>query len=105
MAIQTVHSDEMFQGAVASTGVTLVDFGAAWCAPCKTLLPILDQLDREQPWLTIVKVDVDYAPSSAALFGVMSMPTVVVFKDGQAVDKLVGLRSKEAYLNIAAKYA
>lgn len=97
MSIREVD-DVTFKPSIPAAGWALVDFGAPWCAPCKRLLPILDELDQEYgDSLTILKINVDECPESVAAFGVMSMPTVIVFRDGQPVQKFVGLRSKETY--------
>ncbi|WP_284640462.1 thioredoxin family protein [Paenibacillus silviterrae] len=92
---------------LTGSGITLVDFGAAWCPPCKVLLPILEELEHElseASGLSVLSLDVEESPVTSSAFGVMSMPTVILFKDGQPMDKLVGLRSKEAYVNMVQKH-
>lgn len=98
-------SDLDFSSSIVPEGITLVEFGAPWCPPCKALLPILDQLDTElEDGISILKVNVDESPASAASYGIMSMPTVIFFRNGEPVDKLVGLRPKEVYSNIIRKH-
>jgi len=72
----------------------LVDFYADWCGPCRALTPLLEALARENPGTKIVKVDVDEAPELAARYGVNSIPSLVVFKNGRVAGQHVGLASK-----------
>lgn len=75
-----------------SNGVVLIDFGAEWCGPCKTLLPILEKVSKDyEGKMNIYSVDIDRSPSLAARHGVMSVPTMLVFKDGRQIDRMVGL--------------
>jgi thioredoxin 1 len=76
----------------AGEGVTLVDFTAEWCGPCRMLAPALDQLAAETEDLTVVKVDVDCSPELSIEFGVMSFPTLMFFVDGRPVHRIVGAR-------------
>ena len=77
-----------------STGVVLVDFYADWCGPCKMIAPILEEIANEMTDVTIVKVDVDASGDIAAKYQVQSIPNLVIFKDGNAVDQIVGFTSK-----------
>lgn len=86
--------DSLLESAVLEKGVTVVDFFATWCGPCRALGPVLDELSMEVEY-RIVKVDVDKYPDLAAFYGVRSIPTLVIFKNGKPVDTLIGGRSKE----------
>ncbi len=94
-----------FQESIRRQGVTLVDFGTPWCPPCRVLLPILDELDQEfGDRLSILKVNCDELPMVAAQYGVMANPTVLLFHNGEPVEKLVGLRPKAAYQLLIERY-
>jgi thioredoxin 1 len=74
-----------------SKGLTLVDFWAEWCAPCKALAPAIDKLAEDYASkLTVAKVDIDANPGIPAKYGIRGIPTVILFKDGQQVDLFVG---------------
>jgi thioredoxin 1 len=104
MAIVNV-SDQTFGTEVESSGTVLVDFWAPWCGPCKMIAPVLEELDKELgDNLKIAKLNVDDNPESASRFGVMSIPTLIVFKDGQPVDKVVGFQSKDALKSVVSKH-
>ena len=78
----------------------LVDFWAAWCMPCKMLSPILDEVAAERPDIKIGKINVDDEGELSIRHGVMSIPTLIVFKNGEIVNKSIGLVSKEDILNL-----
>ena len=73
----------------------LVDFWASWCGPCTMLSPIVEQLAAEHPEIAVGKVNVDDAPELAQRFQISAIPTLVLFKDGKAVDMSVGVKSKD----------
>ena len=80
-----------------SQGVTLVDFHADWCGPCRMLAPVLDQVAKDvKGKATIVKMDIDSEQKTAAQFQITSVPTLILFKDGKEMNRLVGLRNGDA---------
>ena len=81
----------------------LIDFWAAWCGPCKMLMPVIEQLAEELTDVKVCKVNVDEQSALAARFNVMSIPTLVVIKDGQTIDTSVGVQSKAAILKMLGK--
>lgn len=92
---------EVMQG----TGVVLVDFWASWCGPCRMVGPIIDQLAEEYAGkVTVGKVNVDEESALASEFAVVSIPTIIVFKDGKQVEKLVGVRSFDDFCDVLDKY-
>jgi thioredoxin 1 len=105
MTIEAI-TEQQFASKIDASSVTLVDFTSPYCPPCKVLLPILEQLDEQftSPKFGILKVNVDESPAIASEFGIMGVPTVIVFKDGQPVEKLVGLRPKAAYQATISRY-
>src|SRR6266571_1897245 len=89
-------SDRTFDTEVLQSETpVLVDFWATWCGPCKMIAPVLEEIAGEKDGqLKIAKLDVDQNPDSAQKFGVMSIPTLLLFKNGQEVSRIVGYRSK-----------
>lgn len=95
MAIQHATKDNFVE--LTREGTVLVDFWAAWCGPCRMLLPVLEDLHTEfGAQLSIVKVNVDDHGQVAHQYEVMSIPTMILFKDGQVVEKIVGYQTKKA---------
>ena len=88
-----------------SKGAVLVDFWATWCGPCRAIAPILDEIANEQAEkLTIMKLDIDENQQVAGQFGIMSIPTMILFKDGQPVKQIVGAKPKPALMRDLAPF-
>ena len=80
---------------LSNDGLCIVDFWASWCMPCKMLSPVIDELAEEYPEVKFGKVNVDEQGELAAEYGIVSIPTLLFFRDGEIVNKSVGYRAKE----------
>ncbi len=78
-----------------SRGTVILDFWAEWCGPCKMIAPLVEEISEAHPEITFAKVNVDDEPAIAAAYGIMSIPTLIKFKDGKAVEQNVGYSGKE----------
>jgi thioredoxin 1 len=96
MANPTVVTDETFnQVVLKAEQPILVDFWAVWCGPCRMVAPVVDEIAREHEGkLKVMKLDVDDNQNTAMAYGVMSIPTLILFKNGQPVERIVGFRPK-----------
>ncbi len=92
-----IGNSENFKELV-SEGLVLVDFFATWCGPCKMLSPVLEEVANERPDVKVVKIDVDQEPDLAQAFNIMSIPTLLLFKDGQKVASAMGYMAKAKVL-------
>ena len=98
--IVNLTKDNFTAEVIQSSAPVLVDFWAEWCGPCKMIAPILDELAEEYNGrVRIGKVDIDQQQELAAQFGIRSIPTLLMFKQGQVADQIVGLRSKRDLKN------
>lgn len=94
-------SDENFEQEVLNSNIpVLVDFYADWCGPCKMLSPVVDEVAKENDDIKVVKVNVDESQNTAIKYQVMSIPTLVVIKNGNEVNRSVGLIDKQEVLNL-----
>ena len=96
MSVQKLNQNN-FDNTVAN-GTALVDFYADWCGPCRMVSPIVDEIAEERMDITVGKVNVEDENALAMKYGVMSIPTLIVFKDGQEKTRIVGARPKAAIL-------
>ena len=99
MAVISV-TKENFESIKASDKTVLLDFYADWCGPCRMVSPLVDEIAEEYPQYLVCKVNVDNAPELAQAFGIVSIPTLVVLKNGAIASQAVGARSKEQILEL-----
>ncbi len=90
-----VLTSENFQEFVKSNDVVLVDFWAEWCAPCLMIAPVIEELEREMDGVKFTKLNVDENQEIASMFGIMSIPTLMIFKGGEMADMIVGVVAKD----------
>lgn len=104
MEIVKLNNDNFKNEVKDSNKVVLVDFYADWCGPCKMMSPIIDEISGEvDDRVKVCKLNVDEATDMASEYGVMSIPTLIVFKNGEVFETLIGLQSKDAVLNVINK--
>ncbi len=95
-----------FDSVIASGKLTLVDFSATWCMPCRMVAPILEKIANNKPDLVnIVKLDIDESEEIARRYRVFSVPTLMLFKDGENLDSMVGLNTYEKILEFIEKHS
>ena len=99
MSTVTVSDGDFAETVLASPKPVLVDFWATWCGPCRMVAPVLEEIAAEKAGvLTVAKIDVDANPATARDFQVVSIPTLILFKDGKPVKRIVGAKGKAALL-------
>lgn len=95
MSVMHITKENFTQEVLQASTPVLLDFWAPWCGPCRMLAPLIDQLAEElEDSAKVAKIDVDAQPELASLFGVVSIPTLIVMQDGKVVDQSVGLKAK-----------
>ena len=99
MSVQKVNESN-FEQIKSHSGVVLLDFYAEWCGPCRMMGPIVDEIAEERPDVLVGKINVDEESALAAAFGVVSIPTLVVMKDGKIVQSSLGARPKAQVLSL-----
>ena len=102
--MKVINENEFKQYVEDAKGVVLVDFYATWCGPCRMLAPILEELSEEVE-TPIYKVDVDECENLSRRFGILSIPTMIFFKNGEQLDKITGLRTKDEIKNLLDKFS
>ncbi len=100
MSVIEITSSNFENEVLSSDQTVLIDFWASWCMPCKMLSPVVDEIAEENPEIKVGKVNVDEQPELAEKFGVMSIPTLIVFKNGQNIDSSVGVKPKSEILKM-----
>ena len=100
MAVITITKENFAQEVLQSTKPVLLDFWASWCGPCRMLSPIVDEVAEERTDVKVGKVNVDEQPELAGEFGVMSIPTLLLFEQGKLVRQAVGARPKASVLEL-----
>ena len=100
MSVIDITSENFEKLVLKNEKTVLLDFSAVWCGPCQMIAPVIHEIAEENGDVFVGKIDVDNETSLAIKFGVSSIPTLVVMKNGQTIDKAVGLRSKEQILEM-----
>ena len=93
-------NNDNFEQVRSNEGISLLDFYADWCGPCRMVLPLVDEIAAEREDLLVGKINVNENPDLAREFGVLSIPTLVVMKDGKVINKVSGARSKAQILDL-----
>ena len=94
------HANDATIDSLIGDGITLVDFWASWCGPCRMVSPLVDELAEEHPEFKFCKINVDEQEPLAIKFGIMSIPTLIVFKNGEEKKKQIGALPKDAILDL-----
>lgn len=102
--IEEIADSNFEKNVVKATGVVVVDFWAQWCGPCRKLMPLMEQIQNEFQEIKIYKIDADKNINSAKEYGISSLPTVLIFKDGEVKEIMAGMMQKSAIVSNIKKY-
>ena len=98
--VKKINSQEFQNEVLNSKGIALVDLFADWCMPCQMIAPIIEEISNEKADVSFFKINVDESPEVAVKYGVSSIPTLLIFKDGELVNKAVGAYPKEKIVEL-----
>ena len=104
MAVVTITKDNFAAEIGASERPVLVDFWASWCGPCQRMSPLVDEIAEEHPEVKVGKINIDEQPEAAMTYRVMSIPTLILFKDGVELERIVGARGKASFQQMLDKH-
>ena len=100
MPVMNINKNNFQNEIMDSEKTVLLDFGAPWCAPCRMVVPVIEEIAGERPDIKVGKINVDEQPELASKFSIMSIPTLVVMKNGKIVQQVSGARPKKAILEM-----
>ena len=100
MSVITITKDNFQQEIMESSQTVMLDFWASWCGPCRMLSPVVDEIAEETPSIKVCKVNVYEQPELAQKYDIMSIPTLISFKDGKLLNSSLGVQPKESILNL-----
>lgn len=100
MSALVINKDNFQKEVLESDRPVLLDFWASWCGPCKSISPVIDEISSEHPEIKVCKINIEREQELAKRFNIMSIPTLLVIKEGKAVNQSVGLRSKNQILQM-----